>query len=441
MKNKLILLTTLSLFNSIFINAQKVDIFKMTPEERKAYREKINAETEKNYQATLKQMNIQIPTLPSEQDDPKRPQNTAQRPGSSWWFDADSNVHIRSAFGNWSNYREDNTGSYTLPDPLVLKNGKAVKNASDWWTKRRPEILSDYENFIYGKTPANTPKVTFEITSTDSNALDGKAIKKIIVGHIDNSSYASDTPEVLITMYIPKGTTKRLPLMVTVGGFLGAFPGANPKDVTALDLVIAKGWAIATVNTNNIQADNGAGLTKGIIGLMNKGQQRKPDEWGVLAAWSWGMSRAMDYFETDPTINAQQIGIEGHSRWGKTAMLTAALDKRWAVVYASCSGAMGASLEKRNFGEIVDIVAGSGLYHWMAPNFLRYANNVQNMPVDAHELISLVAPRPMLVTGGSTDKWADPKGEFLACVAASPVYELLGKYHYDARTRCIAYTR
>jgi hypothetical protein len=192
-------------------------------------------------------------------------------------------------------------------------------------------------------------------------------------------------------------------------------------------MVIARGWAIGTVNTSAIQADNGAGLTEGIIGLVNQGKPRQPSDWGVLAAWSWGLSRALDYFETDKAINKKQIGIEGHSRWGKTALLAAALDQRWSIVYASCSGSMGASLEKRSYGENIDNVAGSGEYHWMAGNFLKYAGHWAAMPVDAHELIALVAPRPAFITGGTHDSWSDPKGEFLACVAAGPVYKLLGK--------------
>jgi hypothetical protein len=191
--------------------------------------------------------------------------------------------------------------------------------------------------------------------------------------------------------------------------------------------VLGLGWAYATVNTGNIQADNGAGLGEGIIGLVNRGQPREPDQWGVLAAWSWGLSRALDYLETDPAIDAKRAAIQGHSRWGKTALLSGALDARWAIVWPSCSGAMGASIEKRSWGENIDNVAGGGEYHWMAGNFLKYAGHWQDMPVDAHELIALVAPRPVFITGGTRDQWSDPHGEFLAAVGADPVYRLLGK--------------
>jgi hypothetical protein len=212
-----------------------------------------------------------------------------------------------------------------------------------------------------------------------------------------------------------------------VGGFLGRFQGSKSTAPTSLDLVLAKGWAIATVNTGALQADNGAGFKTGIIGLMNKGNMRKPDEWGVFMDWRWGLSRALDYLEKEPLIDAKKVGIEGHSRWGKTALLATALDPRWAIWYASCAGSMGSALEKRDYGENINDVAQPGEYHWMTGNFLKYAGNWQNMPVDAHELIALVAPRPLLITGGTQDQWADPKGEFLACVAANPVYKLLGE--------------
>jgi hypothetical protein len=176
-----------------------------------------------------------------------------------------------------------------------------------------------------------------------------------------------------------------------------------------------------------VQADNGAGLSHGIIGLVNHGKLRSPEDWGVLRAWSWGLSRALDYFATDKTINPKQIGIEGHSRWGKTALLAGAMDPRWAIVFASCSGSGGASLEKRNFGENLDLIAAENEYHWMAPNFIKYGGNWKAFPVDAHEMMALVAPRPLFITGGTQDIWADPLGEFKACQAASPVYALLGK--------------
>jgi hypothetical protein len=193
--------------------------------------------------------------------------------------------------------------------------------------------------------------------------------------------------------------------------------------------VLAKGWGYATINTSSIQADNGAGLTQGIIGLVNKGQPRALDDWGVLSAWAWGASRAMDYFETDKSVDARQVGLEGHSRWGKATIVAMAFDQRFAIAYVSSSGEGGAKLHRRNWGELVENVASTGEYHWMAGNFLKYAGHWNDLPVDSHELVALCAPRPVLITGGIVggDAWVDAKGMFMAAVGAGPVYRLLGK--------------
>jgi hypothetical protein len=195
--------------------------------------------------------------------------------------------------------------------------------------------------------------------------------------------------------------------------------------------VLAKGWGYAIYIPTSVQADNGAGLTQGIIGLCNKGQPRKPDDWGALPAWAWGASRALDYFEADKSVDARQVGIEGHSRYGKAALVAMAYDPRFAIAYISSSGEGGAKLHRRNFGEIVENVAGTGEYHWMAGNFIKYAGPLHwnDLPADAHELIALCAPRPVFIGGGAVqgDGWTDPKGMFLAAVAAGPVYRLLGK--------------
>jgi hypothetical protein len=420
--------TTSVLFLALAGLGQSVDFRKMNAEERQAYLQKINAASNEERKQMLTSLGIVLPQLPNDSLDPARPPYTFRKPGSNSWTDSAGQFYARSEWGAWTNYDESKTGTYILPDPLVLKNGQRVKNAKDWWKKRRPEIMEDYTSEIYGRIPAQTPKVWFDIVSTDSSAVSNTAVLKKIVGHIDNTFYPSDTPQIEISLYMPKGVKGRLPLMVQVSGAFFAPPERfASQPAGARELVLAQGWAFATVNTSAIQADNGAGLNKGIIGLVNKGGPRKPDDWGVLAAWSWGLSRAMDYFQTDKKIDGKRIGLQGHSRWGKTALLSAALDDRWAVVFPTSSGALGASLEKRNYGENIDIVAGSGEYHWMAGNFLKYGGNWAAMPVDAHELIALVAPRPVFITGGTQENWIDTKGEFLACVAADPVYKLLGK--------------
>ena len=397
----------------------------MTAEERVAYLAHLRAAAELDRGLMMARLGINEPTsLPAPASDPNRPPFLTQRPGSSNWYDAAGNTYVRSAWGMWSNYDESRAGTFALPDPLLLKSGEQVRDAATWWSRRRPEILEDFLTEIYGRIPASTPKVAFEVTGVDSSTFAGRAIVKRVVGKIDNTSYAAAKPSIEITMYLPPGATARVPIVTLVGIFFGRQSNQLPD---AVSQVLALGWAFATVNPGAVQADNGAGLNEGIIGLVNHGMPRKPDDWGVLAAWTWGMSRALDYFETDPAIDARRAAIAGHSRWGKTALLAGALDQRWAVVWPSCSGAMGASLEKRNWGETIDNVAGAGEYHWMAGNFLKYAGHWSAMPVDAHELVALVAPRPVFITGGTTDQWSDPHGEFLAAVGADPVYRLLGK--------------
>jgi len=406
--------------------AQTPDFRKMTPEEMTAYRTKMKEGAEKDWLRMMGLLNIKMPSLPAVSDDPNRPQSTFQKPNSTNWTDSVGNTFVRSNWGNWSNYDESKAGKYKLPDPLVLKNGKPVKNAKTWWSERRPEILRDFGTNVYGRIPFVTPKVTFKVTATDTIEMNGKVLKKTIMGKVDNSKFPQGKCSIEITLLLPINATAPVPLMVTAGMGSGNFGGATNRGPTARELVLATGWAYATVNTSAVQMDSGAGLNDGIIGIVNQGNPRKPDDWGVLAAWSWGLSRALDYFETDKAINPKQIGIQGHSRWGKTALLAAALDQRWAIAFSSCSGSMGASLEKRSWGENIDNVAGSGEYHWMAGNFLKYAGNWGDMPVDAHELMALVAPRPLFITGGTHDQWSDPHGEFLACLGADPVYRLLG---------------
>jgi hypothetical protein len=194
--------------------------------------------------------------------------------------------------------------------------------------------------------------------------------------------------------------------------------------------VLYRGWGYASLIPVSIQADNGAGLTLGIIGLTNKGRPRGLDNWGALRAWAWGASRALDYFESDKAVDAKRVGLEGHSRYGKAVLVAMAYDQRFAIAYVSSSGAAGAKLHRRNWGELVENIASSGEYHWMAGNYLKYAGplNWNDLPVDSHELIAMCAPRPVFIGAGDVgDGWVDAKGMFLAAVAAGPVYKLLGK--------------
>jgi hypothetical protein len=343
---------------------------------------------------------------------------------------------------NYANYDESKANPFPdLPDPLLLKNGKKVTNEEMWWKLRRPQIVEDFDREIYGRVPANTPRVNWEVISTikDTNGSISVITKKLI-GHVDNSSFPSITVNIDLTLSTPADAKVPVPVMME---FSFVFPPGfrfprdttrpapqQPSGPTWQQQVLAKGWGYAILVPTSIQADNGAGLTQGIIGLVNKGKPRKPDDWGSLRAWTWGASRALDYFETDPSVDAKQVGIEGHSRYGKAAVVSMAYDPRFAIVFISSSGEGGVKLHRRNYGEIVENLAGSGEYHWMAGNFIKYGGplNWNDLPVDAHELIALCAPRPVFISSGDVgDAWVDAKGMFMAGVAAGPVYKLLGK--------------
>jgi hypothetical protein len=335
---------------------------------------------------------------------------------------------------NAANYDESKANPYPkLPDPLVLKNGKKVKSAKVWWSKRRPEIVEDFDREVYGRVPKVTPKVNWEVTgTTQENNGDVPVIVKKLVGHVDNSAYPAIAVNIDLTLATPANASGPVPVIMEFSfvprpGFRMP-PQTGP---TWQQQVLAKGWGYAILIPTSVQADNGAGLTQGIIGLVNKGQPRQPDDWGALRAWAWGASRALDYFETDKAVDTKQVGIEGLSRYGKAAIVTMAYDQRFAIGFIASSGEGGAKLHRRNYGEIVENLAGSGEYHWMAGNFIKYGGplNWNDLPVDSHELVALCAPRPVFISAGAFkgDAWVDAKGMFLAAVGAGPVYKLLGK--------------
>jgi hypothetical protein len=331
---------------------------------------------------------------------------------------------------NAANYDESRANPYPkLPDPLVLKDGTKVTTPEMWRTRRRPEIVEDFDREIYGRVPKETPKVKWEVTDTKKDKIgDTAVVTKKLVGHVDNTSYPLLTVDIQLTLTTPADARGPVPVMMEFG-----FGGGGPvREGGWQQQVLAKGWGYAIVTPASIQADNGAGLTRGIIGLCNKGQPRKVDDWGALRAWAWGSSRALDYFETDAAVDARQVGIEGLSRYGKAALVAMAYDERFAIGFIGSSGEGGAKLHRRNFGELVENVASTGEYHWMAGNFLKYAGPLtwDDLPVDAHELVALCAPRPVFISCGSPKVeggWVDDRGMFLAAVGAGPVYKLLGK--------------
>jgi len=361
----------------------------------------------------------------------------------------------------YANYDEAKANPFpVLPDPLKLNNGKPVKTAKDWWDKRRPEIVEFFDREVYGRVPKNVPAVTWEVVST-TEGMNGEIpiVTKVLKGHVDNSGDPAIKVDIDLMVATPAKATRPVPVVMQFGflgmpgagrgGPPGAAPaaggaatppagappagraGRGPAGPTWQQQVLDRGWGYAVIVPGSIQADNGAGLTQGIIGLVNKGQPRKADDWGALRAWAWGASRALDYFETDKAIDAKHVAVEGHSRYGKATIVAVAYDQRFWTGYVSSSGEGGAKLNRRDWGEIVENVAGNGEYHWMAGNFLKYAGPLTwgDLPVDSHELIAMCAPRPVFISGGATtgDGWVDAKGMFMAAAGAGPVYRLLGK--------------
>jgi hypothetical protein len=346
--------------------------------------------------------------------------------------DAHGNPLRRAPTGHVSNYDEAKVGEYTLPDPLVLQNGKPVRDADTWFKQRRPEILKLYRNEIYGRVPEGAPKLRFEVAEVDTKAMNGTAVRKEIVGHMGDKS---EGPAVHVHLYLPSKATQPVPVLLHL-----VFFGPTPPSVSATNSrpritetgpiadILARGYGYATVRYTEFEGDSANNnLTSARKLAIAPGQAKlAPDEWGTISAWAWGLSRLIDYFETDAAVDAKRVAVIGHSRLGKTALWLGAQDARVALVFSSCSGEMGASLARRDFGETVDDVAANFPW-WFAGNFQKYAGHWNDMPVDTHMLIALNAPHPVFVTGGTEDQWADPRGEFLAEVAAGPVYRLVGK--------------
>ncbi|PYJ87654.1 MAG: acetylxylan esterase [Verrucomicrobia bacterium] len=363
----------------------------------------------------------------------------------------------RAGATNEANYDPAKANPYPdLPDPLTLKNGQKVTTADVWWKQRCPEIVEDFEREVVGRVPRNVPKVTWRITTQSVDRVVGEisVVAKQLVGHVDNSACPAISVDIQMTLVTPSNAKAPVPVLMMFSGFGGGgflrrpgepapapragFGGGNFTDPPSTEQLIAAGWGYATINPGSIQADNGAGLTKGIIGLVNKGQPRKPDDWGSLRAWAWGAARGLDYLETDSAVDAKKVGIEGVSRFGKAALVAMAFEPRFVMALVGSSGEGGAKLHRRNFGEAVENLTGSGEYHWMAGNFLKYGadestfgrKNAGDLPVDAHELIALCAPRLTFISYGVPERgdanWLDQQGSYMATVAAGPVFRLLG---------------
>ena len=328
--------------------------------------------------------------------------------------------------GHVSNYDEARVGEYTLPDPLVLANGTRVRDARTWQRTRRPEIIRLYESEIFGRVPATAPRVTWKVLGVPILA---RAAVNVAIKHVDGIIADAETPRIRLTIYTPSNAKRRVPLILLMNfGGGGTTPAASlpsGEPPVARD-ILARGWGYATIFYQDIQPDRADTAKEGVINLAAGQRPARPDDdWGAIAVWAWGISRTIDYLVTDPAVDPRRIAVQGHSRLGKTALWASATDARIAAVYASCAGEMGSALSRRDWGETVDDMAQNFPW-WFAGAFQQWSGRWQEMPVDAHMLIALSAPRPVFLTGGTADQWADPAGEYLAAVAAGPVYRLLG---------------
>jgi len=370
-------------------------------------RDSINRESSKDHQLMMKMLGI-----------------TELRPGPS------GNPQAANA----ANTDESKVSpNIELPDPLIFNDGSKV-NSAEQWEKRRQEIIEDFDREVYGRIPDKIPSVAWKIINQKDTVHGNYPVRvKQLSGIVDNSTYPSVNVEIKMTLTTPLNISAPVPVIIELSWIMPAGWKAPEYEGTPWQQqLLEKGWGYALLIPTSFQADNGAGLKEGIIGLVNKGHPRKTDDWGSLRAWAWGVSRAIDYFETDEDVDAKRIGIEGLSRYGKAAVVALAYEPRLAVGFIGSSGAGGTKILRRNFGEQVENLASSGEYHWFAPNFIKYAGPLKtnDLPVDAHELIALCAPRPVFISAGSLSVeggWIDAKGMFISGALASPVYELLGK--------------
>ncbi|MBQ7213096.1 MAG: hypothetical protein IJS25_01005 [Bacteroidales bacterium] len=424
--------------------------------------------TETDYYQMLNQLGITIPTLPETDNDPNRPASLVPVPGKPGkWQAPEGGERNRSPWGLWTNYDDAETGFFPGPDsarvgkytPISLVNapdGRKVTSGEAWDKTVRPVITEAIQQELYGRMPEkkDSPQVVF--TKTDYVAPQGPtgmgfgmgmgmgrpqaagqeappaypSKMYTITGEVDCSGYPEvrNKPVISATLRLPAEVTKPVPVMIVIGwSFMSE---------TYWQMAAPHGWGICMFDPNTVQPDNGAGLTSYLIGLINKGNWRKPDDIGSIGAWAWGISRLIDFLETIPEVNSKAIGLSGHSRYGKATLFTAAFEPRIAIAFPSDAGSLGTKLNRRHWGQDLEMSAVPSEYHWMAGNFFKFCGpltpgqylprNIEKATVDAHSLLALCAPRPVFINGGTTSQWSDPYGMFLTARDASPVYELKG---------------
>ncbi len=356
------------------------------------------------------------------------------------------------------NYHEDSVGSYTLPDPLLFNNGRKVSTAKEWTSQRRPEILSLFEKLQFGNSPQPRHAVSYKITEANGDAFGGTAIRKQVTIFLSKDTSG---PKAYLLCYLPAQTVGPSPLLLGISFVTNAMAVDDPalqlgmawekgqrilqthssfKRVPVASFIEA-GIGYATVYYGDMEPDFKGGFAYGVRNqFLKEGQEHfAANEWGAISAWSWGLSRIMDYLRTDQQVDPHRIALNGASRLGKTALWTGARDARFALIIASISGEGGAALSRRNYGETIQMITDTGRYYYQfAPNYHTFSKRVHELPMDSHMLIALIAPRPLLLQTGNEDYFSDPKGEFLAALAAEPVYRLLKQEGLNTTTMPIA---
>jgi len=352
-----------------------------------------------------------------------------------------------------ANDDEAKVPAYTLPDPLRFADGRPVREARDWTEKRRAEVLGLFEEHVYGKSPAPPPRMRAVVVEEDPRALGGLATRRQVRVLLDGTEQG---PGFEMLLYVPNAATRPVPAFLGLNfdgnhavhpdprihlsaSWMDDGPGVVGKRATEagrgtnaaawpVERILDRGYALATVYYGDIEPDHAAGWRDGVRARVGPGATGRfaPDDWGAIGAWAWGLSRALDVLAKDPDVDGRRVAVIGHSRLGKTALWAGARDERFALVVSNDSGEGGAALARRRFGETTARITAT-FPHWFCPGFREYANREDDLPVDQHELLALVAPRPLYVASATEDRWADPRGEFLAARAAEPVYRLFGK--------------